>query len=285
MKKIFNIILIISAFFITACETDADIEIPSQEPKYVLSSFINVNDDEQLFSLTLSDPIFDGVKYDNSSQVTNAIIKISDGTKTVKLYYNANLYSYVLSKDSMLIESDRTYTVNLSHDGKTINTNFRTVTNSPITNIDIKIDSIVEGDEFGSNLITYYAYTKWQDVAGEKNYYCLTFNGLVITPMGDTISDTYSDIYNNVYVSDEGFDGQMMNATVETYPGYFAEFNSGYVGFQISVSKVDEHYFKYFKSLQNYGGDDPFSEPSLIYSNINNGLGVIGSYKPYIFRK
>lgn len=285
MRKILNLIILSCTFLITACETDAEIEIPAQESKYVLTSFIDLNSDEQLFSLTKSDPIFDGASNDIYSQVPNAVITINNGSKTVRLFYDASKYFYVLSKDSMLIEGDKTYKVEMSHNGKKINTEFRSISNSSIEEIDIKIDSIMEADEFGNISYTYYAYPKWRDIAGEKNYYCLTFTSLYITPDGDTIANNFNDIYSNLYISDEGFDGQLMNATLEYYGGFFMEVGGNGGIFEVSISKIDEHYYRYFKSLQNYSGDDPFSEPSLIYSNINDGLGVIGSFKSYIFRK
>jgi hypothetical protein len=57
------------------------------------------------------------------------------------------------------------------------------------------------------------------------------------------------------------------------------------LAFKIYLTKIDADSYKYFKSLQNYTGDDPFSEPSLIYTNVPNGLGLVGSQQVFSYRK
>ncbi len=284
MKKILYLFIGISIGF-TSCETDADIEIPAQDPKLVVTAFLEPEAELQILNLYMSDPIFDGSEVDNASMIENATVTISDGSKTVRIFYNFNYFGYVLFKDSMTIEHNKVYTVNVDYEGKNANTTITTVSNTPLNSAEVKIDSLIQEDPFSGDYITYFGYVKWEDPPNETNYYCIELFGLVKGDNNDTSRVSLSDFYNNVYLSDEGKNGSMMNATLEVYM-YNPEFmGNQYVGFEILLTKTDEHYYKYFKSLQNYGGDDPFSEPSLIYTNINNGLGLIGSYKPYSFRK
>jgi hypothetical protein len=51
-----------------------------------------------------------------------------------------------------------------------------------------------------------------------------------------------------------------------------------YKNIRIGLLNVDEHYYRYHTTLRLYSGDDPFSEPAPIYSNIVGGLGVFGAY-------
>lgn len=284
MKKIIYILIGLS-WSLGACETDADIEIPAQDPKLVLSTFLEPGKEMQVLTLYISDPIFDGSAIDNSTMITDATILISNGSKTVRFKYDFNYNGYVLVKDSMLIEYDTDYTITTTYDGKTASSTFKTISNVAPQLGEVKFDSLLEEDGFGGSYTTYFGYITWQDPPNEKNYYCIEMYGLIKDPNGDTSRVSLSDFYSNLYISDEGKNGTQMNATIEAYEYNMEWFGPNYVGFELLLTKTDEHYYKYFKSLQNYGGDDPFSEPSLIYTNITNGLGLAGSFKPYSFKK
>lgn len=284
MKKILYILIGIASVF-SACETDADIEIPSQDPKLVLSTFLEPGAELQLLTLYMSDPIFDGSNIDNTTMITNGTITITDGTITKKFRYDFNYNAYVLVDDSMTIEFNKQYKITASYDGKTASATFNTVSNIAPIFTEVKFDSLLEEDPFGGFYITYFGYAKWLDPTAEKNYYCVELYGLQKTGNGDTSRVSLSDFYSNLYLTDDGKNGGQMTATIEAY-SYSGEFSGNdYVGFELLLTKTDEHYYKYFKSLQNYGGDDPFSEPSLIYTNVTNGLGLVGSYKPFSFKK
>lgn len=284
MKKIIYIFLMLGVFQ-TSCETEADIPIPQQDPKLVLSAFLQPGAEFQMASLYMSDPIFDGSNIDFTSMIQNAEITITDGTKKVKFNYDFNVFSYVIPKDSLTIEYNKEYTVTAKYDGKEVSSTIKTISNIPIQLSDVKFDSLIEEDPFGYSTKTYFGYAKWVDPPEEKNYYCIEMFALVKNINGDSSRISLSDFYSNLYLSDEGKNGASMTATIEAYQ-YNSEFQeNGYVGYELLVTKVDEQYYKYFKSLQNYGGDDPFSEPSLIYTNVNNGLGIVASFAPFSFKK
>jgi hypothetical protein len=46
----------------------------------------------------------------------------------------------------------------------------------------------------------------------------------------------------------------------------------------IFIGVTDENYFNYHRSVTNFQDDNPFSEPTPVYTNITGGLGVFGSY-------
>jgi hypothetical protein len=284
MKKIFLFLSILSVSLV-ACETDADIEIPAQDPKLVVSAFLNPGAEFQYLKVYMSDPIFDGSTIDNTVMINNATVTISDGVQTVSFGYDFNVDSYVLPRTTLNIEYDKEYTVKVSYDGKTANSTIKTVSNTPLLLNEVRIDSLIEEDPFSGSITTYYGYVKWQDPPNEKNYYCLELYGLVKNINGDTSRISLSDFYSNIYLTDDGKNGSLMNASIEAFLFAQEGNESDYIGYELMLTKTDEHYYKYFKSLQNYGGDDPFSEPSLIYTNVNNGLGLVGSYSPYSFRK
>lgn len=284
-KHIIYIFILLGISIQVSCETDANIPIPSQDPKFVLTSFINPASDSQLFTLTLSDPIFDGSNVDFNNYIDDALVTVSNGTNTVTLGYNNSYNAYLLLNSAMNIDFNTDYTVNVSRAGKQLQTKFKSIGSAPITINELKVDSIEKIDQFGIVSKTYFANVKWQDPGSETNYYCLELYGLMNDFNGNPVRVPLSDYYGNIYISDEGKNGTEMSRTLEAYTNYFGEFGNVYRGFDVVVSKTDEHYYRYFKSLQNYVGDDPFSEPSLVYTNINSGLGVIGNYMPYSIRK
>ncbi|MFM2225857.1 MAG: hypothetical protein RJA07_2059 [Bacteroidota bacterium] len=51
----------------------------------------------------------------------------------------------------------------------------------------------------------------------------------------------------------------------------------------LKVTNVSSQIYKYFKTVDGALNPNPFAEPTQIFSNINNGLGVIGSRNSQIF--
>jgi len=44
------------------------------------------------------------------------------------------------------------------------------------------------------------------------------------------------------------------------------------------LALTDIHYYNYHRSVFNFDGENPFSEPSPVYSNIEGGLGVFAAF-------
>jgi hypothetical protein len=102
---------------------------------------------------------------------------------------------------------------------------------------------------------------------GRSNLYSV-FNDALIDGKNYSISFGIESIYSNT-----GFTG-------------FPESNNwgDARNYQINVYKIDfrtisESYYKYIKTktLQENAESDPFSDPALIYTNIENGMGIFGS--------
>jgi hypothetical protein len=48
---------------------------------------------------------------------------------------------------------------------------------------------------------------------------------------------------------------------------------------KVYLLNTDKSYYDYHRSLGNYdSGDDPFTEPSPVFSNVNGGLGIFAAY-------
>ncbi len=155
---------------------------------------------------------------------------------------------------------------------------------------------------------------RFKDVPNVKNYYRLVIKGKSYYEDGQ-VFDTYvnsttddlvfgnnnADILGEIssYISYNEFSDQLIDG--ETYElktrvfysyvkykdGYNPSTTSPNVSTRVvtkqelivELQSISESYYQYLKSMSSNGGsDDFFSEPVQVYSNITNGIGILGSY-------
>jgi Domain of unknown function (DUF4249) len=81
--------------------------------------------------------------------------------------------------------------------------------------------------------------------------------------------------------SDSKNDGSLFASGIGRFPNNFSVGSSATnvkIKIELILISCDEGYFNYHKSLENYSGNNPFSEPTLVSSNITGGLGCFGAY-------
>ena len=138
------------------------------------------------------------------------------------------------------------------------------------------------------NSVEYKFKVEFTDFSGIGNYYRIGGDLKVLydSSMGmsaDTGYNALSAKLNQEFLTDKVADGQKMLSELN-YNKYNNEFGYGgekLIGLKLVLLTTDENYYKYHKSLSGYVGDDPFSEPTIVYSNIHNGLGVFAAYRKY----
>ncbi|MCK5846654.1 MAG: DUF4249 family protein, partial [Bacteroidales bacterium] len=82
-------------------------------------------------------------------------------------------------------------------------------------------------------------------------------------------------IRDQLYLGDSEFQ-EMAPNTLVTLKSYFSYYTLDSVRY--SVLSCSEEYYKYHLSVRNYQGDDFFVEPSLIYDNVENGIGNFSAF-------
>ncbi len=93
--------------------------------------------------------------------------------------------------------------------------------------------------------------------------------------------------YVEALFTDETFDGQTY--TIDFDLQYDLPDEAAQVvtrrGFAVVLLSVSESFYKYWKTTveQAVAGNNPFSEPLRIYSNMAGGFGVFASYRAYVF--
>jgi hypothetical protein len=94
------------------------------------------------------------------------------------------------------------------------------------------------------------------------------FNDLLINGKTYSIELIYATDYLNMYSgnSTNEFEG-------DTY------FNYSFKIYKVELISLSEPYFNYLNTsaLQESSGNDPFSDPVLVYTNIENGTGIFGA--------
>lgn len=273
-------------------------KIPAAQLKLVVQGFISPQDTVLAVYVDRPTSVL-GLYTDAESPsrrypVDNAIVDISDGTRTVRLSkrnglvppatVSYELYYGVSTRDFPVV-AGRTYTLSASAVGFP-SVSAQCTVPTAVQPTDIRLDSTNQTSA-GQQRRTYTSQLQWQDPAGARNYYRVTGQALLMyrsrtgtsaTARDTTVYQTRSlsfDGDNNV--SDLNRDGQRLtlNASLTLYgtteqPQQFA----------MTLGNLDEGLYLFLEAVRNQRrqGSNPFSEPILIPSNIQNGLGYFGAF-------
>lgn len=266
--------LFVIIFFSTACEkTVDDIDLPEADKKLVLHSYIFPGCDTVIVHLTSDIPYFSEDYSSGDHTIDNATVKFSDDNHEITLVYDDNEeHYYGVLNNVITINSDKKYTIKASApDFQPVKGTCRVPKTKPgefyLT------DHKIIDDVFGDDLLLEFEI---HDNPNENNYYRMVYFEERINWQNDTsyVRDEYvwKDYFTAKIFDDKNKQGEVIKikATVRDIKN---EKN-----FRMMLLSVDEHYYNYHDKINNYEYGGPFSEPTILYSNIENGLGVLGSY-------
>lgn len=274
-KILIHLFFIIGLATFSSCEKDADIPLPVDEPKLVVYSYISPTDSIVKVSVNSSDPIFDNVGQNSSGPIMNATVTIRvDGTNYV-LPYHSTYLSYVLPASSLPIVAGKYYELEVSAPG------FETVTASttvPVNN-NFNFTAVVTGstppvvNESIYDPRIYEVKANWTAYSSQDYYRCV-LSYYEISPGSDTMfflnyEQLFSekDIVAGTITNDEKLRTNIYTEPYTNPHGIYAD---------LIVSTFD--YYKFYESIINYNPGDPFSEPTFVYSNIENGYGIFAGF-------
>ena len=276
MKKIFPIL--ITAFFFFGCEKEIDIELPETEQKIVVDGGIFTGQPADV-TLTWSAGYFDPIDSASLANyvITDATVTLFDGftTDTLHLTFDFNRPIPLVFRGSTILgQPGRTYVLTVVADGKTVTST--TTMPTPISLDSVWFQPEIPGDSLG------FAWAHLSEPAGYGNgyrWYTKRLNEDVIfmAPFGSTFDDNFVDgrsfdfAYNrpapisSTAPEDNGRER-----------GYFKTGDTIVVQFcSIGVAEVD--FFRTFEIEVSNNGN-PFASPSVIASNVEDGLGVFCGY-------
>jgi len=254
-----------------SCQKEVtNIKLPSSTPKLVIGCFISPQDSLLSLTLTRSNPIFGaGHTNSNNQPITDASVSVSNGTNSVILPYNSKVQQYAIETSTFPVTSGQSYSLTISTpEGENI---FASCTVPALNLLTLDIDFI----DTVSN--TKMLNIKWKDIPGQINYYRL---------FGRTVDSNgfmgYMDP-DNPLQDDNGKDGGEMSSRL--IGENFDPDNNQIVAYEVYLLTIGAEYYKYQKSIDSYTDNDPFSEPSPIYTNIHGGLGIFAAYQQLYIRK
>lgn len=263
-------ILALIIMVLTSCEkTVTNVDLPDIEPQFVIQSFLSPQNGEIIVYVSLSSPVFGEMGNNGFTPfVDDATVVITEGSDSKTIPFNTVKEYYEISTANFPIIAGRTYTLNVSTpDGKSCNAKCTVPLNLP-TNFEV-----VEV-KYSDNMEDNYVKTRLKDISGEENYYRIfAYNKDTYKP-GDT---TYRQLQirgRDELFTDINNDGEWIGKEF-----YFYENKLNLLVFDIL--NVDEHYYNYHRAVLNNMGENPFAEPVIVYSNINNGLGVFCAYNEF----
>ncbi|PID89485.1 MAG: hypothetical protein CSB01_01505 [Bacteroidia bacterium] len=271
LKNIIYTLLI--AISLLSCEDKiVEFDMPDDSTKLAVFGFLSPGDTiTSIYVGTLS-PIVG--KYLPQKIIDKALVKITHKQKEYVLNFDESCKAYNIKSNQLEIKAGETYSLQVSLDG------YQTV-NSTITVIEGENKSL-EFDKFIKRTRNYEEQlvlaVKWKDNPDRKNYYALAMD---VSSANIYDSDAFEQNPKMIMYDDENWNGKEKYSKDLYLQGYRDE-----AEIQIALINADEHYYMYHKKAleQDKYAENPFAEPIINYSNIENGVGVFCSYTKQIIR-
>jgi hypothetical protein len=297
---------LIGILVMTSCEQEYT-PIPSQEgPKYVVEGYVESGlaavPPYLLLTKTLDFYGEIGPDQFNQSYVHDALVKVSDGNKTVvfqeicfdelddntkqliaeQFGFNAdslqiNFCIYLDLLNQLQPEEGNTYALEITVEGDTI-------TSSTYIPVHVPLDSMrflpPPGDP-NDTLAQLSCFLS--DPPNERNYY-----RVLGATNGGRLETGLAGVEEDLYFDGKSFEFQLLNPQTSDGDVEPAVFGLYFVGDTITVkwASIDEATFDFWNTIEfARANQGPFSTYTRIESNINGGIGVWGGYSVSYYTK
>lgn len=257
------------------CRKEANIKLKTVNPQPVVYCYLSPQDTLIRLRLTRSQPLYAPQTIPVSEPVQNAEVIISGVQGSTLLTYNPASRYYEVKTKQFPVQYGQTYTLRVTMPGGEIVTAETTIP-AHLVPITSAVSSTYQEQGAQGVLQT----LTFPDPSGPSNYYTVARKiASYEPPQTDT---SYSSYSSGSYYTDAGYDGKEIELSVRFYGGVNftgpGTHSPGVVYEEVYLYNCNVDYYKFHLSLKNYSGEDPFSEPTLIYTNIKGGLGVFAGY-------
>jgi hypothetical protein len=296
MKKIISLLSIIVV--LSSCEKDVTVNIPKKDPKLVINallpkdSVITVSIGKSRGVLEPTPPVSSNLDLYIVKNATAVVYE--NGTVLDTLVFDINMYRYV-SPHQKTVKGGNTYSIKVTAPGfAQAEASTDVPSQSVIAEATRRPQARTNSDGNTEDEIS----LKLNDPA-EANFYliqifgaygaplfCVSTTDKDIEPIGEN-ADPFSteNCYdgNSLLMKDANFNGKQKQVLfyVNSFDMQAVIDPNGQVHKPgIIVSRITEAYFKFVKSYNVYynSSDNPFAEPSNVYTNVKNGYGVFAVY-------
>lgn len=282
-----------------SCETlinDVDPDrLPRSDSKLVVHGYLSPQDTVISIAVNLSTQLIGGsLDLGNNTTVSlpDAIVTLSNQGKSIPLSFDSKRGTYRIKPTAIPIMEGQTYTLKVVRNGQTAESSCTVPKAVAIQSI--RKDSV--DARAPSPLKDYLYHIVWKDPEGQANYYRV--GGYIYQTQR---VQTGPNIYENMptiqplnfrennrtgeFISDERTDGLLLVSIAGRAYTYYSQgtspFTNQYV--ELILLSCEKTYYDYHKAVRNFDGNNPFAEPSLIPSNIKNGLGCFAAYNRSTF--
>lgn len=253
MKRIVSLFALVYLFTLTSCEKVIDLDLNSEDPKYVVEGTVTRDSTVHTVKITRTLNFDETTAYPT---VDNAVVTITDnlGNSTTLALVSPGVYQTA----NYLGVEGRTYTINVSVDGK----NFSSSSTMPYQ---VPIDSLTL-EEFAFGPEPFYALVaNRQDPAGIKNYYRFElYEG--------------AERYRGIYLQND----QFSDGVEVLEPIFGGDYVSGDTAY-LEMMCIDEATYKYFYTLSVNSGGTGGAVPANPDSNF--GTQCLGYFSAQTFER
>jgi len=274
MNKIYLVSLIL--LITTGCDKELNnVDLPEFVSKLVVTSFISPSDSLSFIKVEANQPIYGDLSVLNSPG--NLAVYISDGKTEIKLDTLSGGFSF--NSNRMKIDYGKSFSVRVESDIGITATSSCTVPFYSNYNLRVDTFSILHTEPGYYNGREMKVKVSFTDPAETENFYRTLGTWVAyMTFPGSTEPYKHTEyIWFKQELLTEASKGQ--NGEIVNITGFngFSFADSAFLN--ITLLNTEKSYYQYHKSLQNYSnGDDFFTEPKPVFSNIEGGFGVFTSY-------
>jgi len=271
-----QLIYLLLPLLMASCEDMVtNVDVPQSESHYVIHSYISPEDTAVTVTVGKSQPVF-GDQTNDTSWVSQAHVFINDFelSREYGTYYRFSAPAAAFS-----VVAGESYTVSLRIGSETVCSGSCTVPLSRNESlINDGIDSVENQSFEGTTYYDYYIMYSFTDIAGEENFYRIAAEATYVDSYsGDTsVYSTYPESFQ--FIKDVKFSGGEYSDRLQL-GGSDALY--GIIGLKLILYTTDADYYYYHRAILSQTGDDPFSEPVTIPSDVENGLGCVAGVRKY----
>lgn len=270
--------------FASCMKEAGNIYIPDIPVKMVVHSFISPQEDTLRVRVGKTLPLFNTqVNYydwDEQFRVPNALVEITGpDNNSITLAYNAQNNTYMAPIAGFSIEAGKEYRIKVSAP------DLETVTGScvvpPLNNSLVLLETRREADSYsGTNFILKARMT---DIPNQENFYRFeAYKKIEYQGYEEEIFTNYFGM--NLRIGEQFFSDKNLDGTAFTFVSDYNEYSGGYPlndNFRLVLLSTDEHYYRYHVTLNKHQSPNPFMEPTPLYSNMSNGIGIFAAFNKY----
>jgi hypothetical protein len=267
-------------FVVFGCRKEADIKLPEQEEKLVVTCFVSPTDTVLTAVVRTSSPKYNVRNYNYSvAGLSDAEVTISSDQGSAVFSYDEVFMCYTLSPVSFPIYPGKKYSLTVkTPDGKHSSAN----TVVPTDTFHIRSFAVNMNYSSDSNNLDINSVAEIAAFNGRVNYVGMYYRQVNI-PQDSSMQEynPYDFRGYGIYEDDEKHpresfvfkqeQGRYEGDAKSLFGGFYAEF---------WVLNCSKEFYLYNRTVQLASelNGNPFGDPVLVYTNMDNGFGCFGAY-------